>query len=89
MKASDEQIINDYTRTNKEMPKAVAIGEIQKRRRMDGIKMENFAGSPPEAMEHTLRHLRAEYGSVESYLDSIGFDNEWRNMLRSRLRVGA
>lgn len=41
-----------------------------------------FRGSPPEAMEETLAWTRDRYGSVEGYLDSIGFGEEKRARLR-------
>jgi hypothetical protein len=36
-----------------------------------------------QVMEGLLQFLDDTYGSVDSYLDSIGFDEQWRQQLRA------
>ena len=43
------------------------------------LSREIFSGSPAEVMVSTLDYLRQKYGSVANYLDTIGFDQEWRS----------
>ncbi len=38
--------------------------------------------SPPEIIEFVLSHLETEHGSVDSYLDKLGFSHEWRQKIR-------
>ena len=42
------------------------------------LSREIFEGAPMEAMVVTLGYIREKYGSIFGYLDSIGFDAEWR-----------
>ena len=42
-----------------------------------------FAKTPRQVMENTFAYIRQKYGSVEHYLDSIGFDESWRAKLQS------
>ena len=36
-------------------------------------------------MEQTLGFIEQRHGSVDAFLDSIGFDSEWRARLRQAL----
>eukprot|EP00184_Porphyridium_aerugineum_P005698 CAMPEP_0184698310 /NCGR_PEP_ID=MMETSP0313-20130426/4977_1 /TAXON_ID=2792 /ORGANISM="Porphyridium aerugineum, Strain SAG 1380-2" /LENGTH=468 /DNA_ID=CAMNT_0027157231 /DNA_START=45 /DNA_END=1451 /DNA_ORIENTATION=+ len=47
--------------------------------------LAEYYGSPRYALESLIDHLEAKYGSIEAYLDSIGFDEGWRNKLRAIL----
>ena len=38
-----------------------------------------------EVMEHVLKYVRGKYGSIDSYLDGIGFDGEKRRRLAAAL----
>lgn len=46
------------------------------------IDWSYFRGSPARAMEDTLAWTRQQYGSVDGYLDSIGFGEKKRDRLR-------
>ncbi|CAM9494741.1 unnamed protein product [Choristocarpus tenellus] len=46
---------------------------------------ERFLCAPRHVMEDTLYLLRERHGSVNNYLDSIGFDEGWRQRLRDAL----
>ena len=39
---------------------------------------KTFLGALPQVMEDTLNNIRNTYGSVEEYLDFIGFSEESR-----------
>lgn len=45
--------------------------------------MSSMKGSPPQAMIRTIAHLREEYGSIDGYLDHIGFGSDFRFRLRA------
>jgi len=90
---SDVDIIADYFRSNQMLEQeeqkqqrrggSAATKEIQARGRLDRRK---FSGTTERAMIATLHFLRLKYGSVApGYLDSIGFDAQWRQRLRSVL----
>lgn len=42
-----------------------------------------FAKTPRQVMETTFAYIRQKYGSIEAYLDSIGFDESWRAKLQA------
>ena len=33
-------------------------------------------------MEHTIQYIRSKYGSINEFLDTYGFDNQWREKLK-------
>ena len=41
-----------------------------------------FLGAPVRVMRETISEIKREYGSIDGYLDTIGFGEEWRNRLR-------
>jgi hypothetical protein len=41
--------------------------------------------TPARVMEDTLSYITKKYGSINGYLDSIGFDITWRRRLRFKL----
>eukprot|EP00747_Dinoflagellata_sp_TGD_P048991 gnl/TRDRNA2_/TRDRNA2_145943_c0_seq1.p1 gnl/TRDRNA2_/TRDRNA2_145943_c0~~gnl/TRDRNA2_/TRDRNA2_145943_c0_seq1.p1 ORF type:complete len:439 (+),score=63.83 gnl/TRDRNA2_/TRDRNA2_145943_c0_seq1:43-1359(+) len=47
------------------------------------VDWSRLNGSPSQAMRDTLAYVRAKYGSIESYLDSVGFREEERTELRA------
>lgn len=50
----------------------------------DYIDWNLFRGSPAQAMTDTLDWIESHYGSVDGYLDSIGFTAEQRQALREK-----
>jgi hypothetical protein len=79
MELSDEEIILDYFKSNQMQKGSAALGSLRQTGAMDH---DTFSGTNPEAMETTLRFLRSKYGSVSpGYLNSIGFDEIWRQRL--------
>jgi len=51
------------------------------------VDWSRFRGSPESAMAETLDWMNSRYGSVEGYLDTIGFDAGRRSLLRDRLTL--
>lgn len=51
----------------------------------NNLDPEKFLRAPGTVIEHTMRYIEARYGSVEAYLDSIGFTAEKREELRMAL----
>ena len=74
---NDDEIINDY-HCSDQMMKGSAASES-----LTGSKGKLnriiFSGAPKEAMAKTLDMIRTKHVSVNGYLDSIGFDTNWRN----------
>lgn len=44
----------------------------------DVVDSSNLPRADAETMKETLNNVREKYGSVDGYLDSIGFDASWR-----------
>lgn len=82
---SDEDIVEDYSLS------ANVYAEMNDNKAMVGaltqrnLNPKTFLTAPPQVMRDTLNQLRQDYGSVEGYLDSIGFSAEDRQKLRSAL----
>lgn len=79
--AEDEAIVEDYSLS------ANVYAEMNDHKAMVGalsqrsLDAKTFLGAPPQVMEDTLNNIRNTYGSVEAYLDFIGFDEESRKRL--------
>jgi len=54
------------------------VGALSQR----SLDAKTFLGAPPQVMRDTLANIRESYGSVEEYLDSIGFDAQCRDRLK-------
>ena len=50
-------------------------------------EVSSLQGSPPHAIVGLLARIRRRYGSVEGYLDKIGFTEEYRRRLRGCAEV--
>jgi len=82
----DDSIVADYHKSDqmgssgKRVEGSAAADAVMK---MEGVQKgklsrEIFSGAPVEAMIVTLSYIRDTYGSIFGYLDSIGFDANWR-----------
>jgi protein-tyrosine phosphatase len=72
---SDEEILHDYFLSN--CIYKVALDKVKKY--MDGkVDFSCYADCDKQSMRTTLAYLRMKYGSVDGYLDAIGFDEKWR-----------
>jgi len=81
----EEDIVEDYSLS------ANVYAEMNDHKAMVGalsqrnINPKTFLGAPPQVMRDTLKALKMNYGSVESYLDSIGVDVDLREKLKNAL----
>ena len=77
----DSAIVEDYSLS------ANVYAEMNDHKAMVGalsqrsLDAKTFLGAPPHVMEDTLKNIRRDYGSVEKYLDFIGFDDKSRQRL--------
>ncbi len=77
-----EAIDYDYQLSDKELQpeKASRLAEI----REIGLSDE-FGDTAKEMIDEVAKHLDAKYGSLDSYLDGIGFGQDKREKLRDVL----
>lgn len=81
----DEDIVEDYSLSANvyaEMNDHKAMVGALSQRNLDA---KTFLGAPPEVMRDTLINIRSAYGSMEGYLDYIGFTEDDRKQLRAAL----
>ncbi|KAL5016507.1 hypothetical protein ScPMuIL_006096 [Solemya velum] len=78
-----EQIIHDYSKSTKglEPIKERCYKEIVERYHMD----ISFTQSHPHAIIQMFNHINDKYGSVENYLEAIGFSGQEQDLLRENL----
>mmetsp|Transcript_60029 Transcript_60029/g.72142 ORF Transcript_60029/g.72142 Transcript_60029/m.72142 type:complete len:412 (+) Transcript_60029:201-1436(+) len=80
-----EDIVEDYSLS------ANVYAQINDHKAMVGalsqrnLNPKTFLGAPPKVMEETLISIKDNYGSVEGYLDWIGFGQEQREKLKAAL----
>lgn len=79
--ASDEEIIEDYTKSDG--IDKVALGGLEKMEDTKGMDQKLFASAPRKAILETLQYINGRWGSIGYYLDSIGFHKD----LQKRLSV--
>jgi len=82
---ADEDIIEDYSLSANvyaEMNDHTAMVGALNQRNLDP---KAFLGAPPHVMKDTLANIKNTYGSVEGYLDYIGFGEDERKKLRDAL----
>ncbi len=83
--AEDDAIVEDYSLS------ANVYAEMNDHKAMVGalsqrsLDAKTFLGAPPQVMKDTLANIRNTYGSVEGYLDFIGFDEKSRQRLKYAL----
>ena len=81
----DEEIVQDYALS------ANVYAEMNDHKAMVGalsqrnLNPKTFLGAPPQVMRDTLEAIREEYGSVEGYMEWIGFGPEKQAKLRKAL----
>ena len=86
MGAEDDDIVEDYSLS------ANVYAEINDHTAMVGalsqrnLNPKTFLGAPPQVMKDTMKAIKENYGSVEGYLDFIGFGEEDRQKLRDALK---
>lgn len=81
----DEEIVQDYTLS------ANVYAEMNDHKAMVGalsqrnLNPKTFLGAPPQVMRDTLEAIREDYGSVEGYMEWLGFGPEKQEKLRKAL----
>jgi protein tyrosine/serine phosphatase len=81
--ASQEEIVADYTKSDG--VNQIALGGLEKLRDVQGMNQELFASAPPEAMRTTLDYITQRWGGLDQYMDSIGFNADYRRRLAKAL----
>lgn len=82
---AEEDIVEDYSLSANvyaEMNDHTAMVGALSQRSLDA---KTFLGAPPHVMREVLANIKEDYGSMEGYLDWIGFDEEDRAQLKSAL----
>ncbi|CEP07690.1 hypothetical protein [Parasitella parasitica] len=77
-------IVSDYAKTQKGL--APIYDDMLEEVRRSGLS-EDFAQAPPQNMRDLLDFLNKEYGSIDNYLDVIGFGKDLRDRVRSVICV--
>ena len=81
----DEAIVQDYSLS------ANVYAEMNDHKAMVGalsqrsLDAKTFLGAPPDVMRDTLAAIREDYGSVEGYLEWIGFGKKNQEKLKKAL----
>lgn len=77
---SIENIALDYSLSEKELSRMDP--SVKNQFMTDGLP-EEFGSSPIYIVENVFKYLETNYGSVDKYLDKIGFTTEYRIRLRN------
>lgn len=77
------EIIANYAVSDENLEPIAAMTEEEMR--SGGLDPKILCRSPAKAMEATFHYVEATFGSVENYLDAIGFGPTLRAQLRTRL----
>eukprot|EP00557_Chaetoceros_sp_GSL56_P002777 CAMPEP_0176500480 /NCGR_PEP_ID=MMETSP0200_2-20121128/13576_1 /TAXON_ID=947934 /ORGANISM="Chaetoceros sp., Strain GSL56" /LENGTH=375 /DNA_ID=CAMNT_0017899155 /DNA_START=108 /DNA_END=1235 /DNA_ORIENTATION=- len=84
---NDEEIAQDYHKSEqmlKDVHSSKNIIKHEENKIAKGKLNKNFfSGSPTAVMMSTLTFIKGKYGSIDSYLDMIGFDELWRKRFRN------
>ncbi|KAG1286252.1 hypothetical protein G6F65_002314 [Rhizopus arrhizus] len=80
----EEIIVNDYAKTQKGL--APVYQQMLEEVRRIGLS-DDFVQAPPQYMRELLGFLKEKHGSVDNYLDAIGFGKELRERVRKNICV--
>ena len=85
--ASEAQIVDDYARSDGTGTGTRASAALGGGRVEAGLAIDysRFRGAPKEVMEHALAHAKRKHGSLDGYLDHVGFGADDRERLRRAL----
>jgi len=76
----EEEIISDFSISREGLENEI----VQMKKELDQVGMEYFfLESPPGELRESLLYLLQKYGSIDNYLDHIGFGESDRNELRN------
>jgi protein tyrosine/serine phosphatase len=82
--ASEAQIVDDYVRSDGNALRKAALGGGRVEAGL-AIDYSRFRGAPAEVMEHALAHAKRKHGSLDGYLNHVGFGADDRERLRRAL----
>lgn len=74
-----ERIAFDYSLTSKYLSREYISAQLK----AANLDTDEIASSTKQTMSRMLDYLVTNYGGVEQYFDSIGFDASWREKLRA------
>lgn len=77
---SYEDMVTEYVISETEAKHVMAMSF--KKHSVALVDPKIMSGANKQGLDGALSHLRAKYGSVENYLDEIGFDASWRERLK-------
>lgn len=85
-------VVNDYHISEEYLlgltESAVASAAVANRAPTPGrLNKQLFSRTPKKAMVATINYLNTRYGSIEGYLNNIGFDKSWRERLSPLLQI--
>ena len=86
--ASRDAIVADYTASNEwgcSVEGRYIMEQMMPARLAGLFELDPWCEAPPEAIEEVFAKVQAKYGSVDAYLDGIGFGSAQRQRLRDRL----
>jgi protein-tyrosine phosphatase len=82
----DETIIADYALTAERIePLLIELRADALAKGHDLGWYNRLLSAEPATMQATLEYLRAQYGGIGGYLETLGLDPSWREGLRARL----
>ncbi len=79
----EDAIVTDYARSQGNIAQVIeGYREQMREAGLDSDAIDYLISSPPQRMRYTLAKLRERWGSVEGYLEDIGFDGSAVAQLR-------
>lgn len=84
---SDDEIIADYAKSSTTQVTKEVMRQVLNTGPQAALDTNVLSSISPECMILTLDYVKQEYGSMNSFLDLIGFDETWRQRLSSALVV--
>eukprot|EP00053_Salpingoeca_punica_P006976 m.64709 g.64709 ORF g.64709 m.64709 type:complete len:723 (+) comp13942_c0_seq1:269-2437(+) len=82
---SHEAIREDYCQSAKHGQSEA--GKLRMKQINPDLDIEHFTSAPPEVVDKTFAFIKKKWGTLENYLDSIGFTEDWRRALKAALCV--
>jgi len=77
-----DDIFDNYAESEKQYIEEGIFDHLKEEFIKQGLGAE-FAGTPRQTMVDLFNYVKGKYGSIEGYLDQIGFDAEWRTRLHA------
>ncbi|TFJ88031.1 hypothetical protein NSK_000385 [Nannochloropsis salina CCMP1776] len=80
---AEDYVLSDTAYADLSDAKAM-VGALEQ----NNLDPEKFLRAPRSVIEHTLAYIEKKFGSIEGYLDQIGFTEDKRVALKKALREG-